>query len=61
MSLFENVKKILEEKNISVIEFEKNIGLQRGGFYKWKDHDPSVTSVKKASDYLEVPIDQIVK
>ena len=61
MSLFQNVKKILEERNIPVVEFEKGIELQKGGFYKWKDHDPGISSVKKASDYLNVPIDKLVE
>lgn len=37
------------------------IVLQRGGFYKWKNHDPGISYVKKASDFLNVPIDEIVK
>ena len=61
MPLFQNVKDILDKRKISVIEFEKNIGLQRGGFYKWKNHDPGISYVKKASDFLNVPIDEIVK
>jgi len=61
VSLFHNVKKILAERNIPVIEFENSIGLQRGGFYKWKDHDPGISWVKKASVFLQVPIDDIVK
>lgn len=61
MSLFENVKKILDERNISVVKFEENIGLQRGGFYKWKNHDPGVSYVKRASEYLKMPVDDLIK
>ena len=60
MSLFENVREILKERSIPVIEFEKNIGLQRGGFYKWKDHDPGVSFVKRASEYLVLPVDELI-
>lgn len=59
--LFENVKKILAEKGISVVKFEDAIGLQRGGFYKWKNHSPSVEIVKKASKFLKEPIDKLMK
>ena len=61
MALFENVQQALNKKGIPVVEFEKQIGLQRGGFYKWKNHDPGVSYVKKASEFLKMPMDDLTK
>lgn len=59
--LFDNVKKILEEKKISVVDFESAIKVQRGTFYKWKDHSPSIAKVKEAAEFLDVTLDELMK
>lgn len=59
--LFDNVKKILEEKKISVVDFEAAIKVQRGTFYKWKDHSPSIAKVKEAAEFLGVTLDELMK
>lgn len=59
--LFDNVKKILEERKISVVDFESAIKVQRGTFYKWKDHSPSISKVKEAAEFLNVTIDELMK
>lgn len=59
--IFENVKRILEEKEISVVDFEEAVELKRGGFYKWKSHDPGVSKVKAAADFLHVSIDELMR
>ena len=61
MTIFENIKRLLDEKGISVIEFENNIGLQRGGFYKWQNHEPGISKVKAAAEYLNVSIDSLMQ
>lgn len=61
MTIFENIKRLLDEKGISVIEFENKIGLQRGGFYKWQNHEPGISKVKAAAEYLNVSIDSLMQ
>ena len=61
MAIFNNVRKVLAEKGISVSEFERGIGIQLGGFYKWENHEPSIYKVKAAADYLGVSIDSLTK
>lgn len=61
MSVFINVRKALEEKGISVTEFETKINLQRGGFYKWKNHEPSAFKVKAAAEFLGVSMESLMK
>lgn len=61
MGVYENVKDILDSRGIKVASFEKDLGLAKGGFYKWKDHSPSIKTIKKTSEYLKVPIAKLVK
>ena len=61
MDIFENTKSVLTEKKISVADFERELGLAKGSFYKWKDHVPSMITVKKAAEFLNVPIAELVK
>lgn len=61
MGVFENVRNILKEKNIQIRTFEDGLELSRGGFYRWKDHAPSIEKVKKAAEFLNVDINEIVK
>ncbi len=61
MGIFENVQEILKDRNISVRTFENELGLSKGGFYRWKHHIPSVEKVRQAADYLKVDINEIVK
>ena len=58
--IFDNIKKILEEKGMSVTDFETKLGLSKGGFYKWKNHSPSIAIAKKAADILDVPLQEIL-
>ena len=60
MAVFNNVRKILKEKGISITEFERGAGLQRGGFYKWEFHEPGISKVKAAAEYLGVSIDSLI-
>lgn len=61
MTIFNNIKNLLDEKGIPVMEFENKIGLQRGGFYKWKHHEPGISKIKAAADYLDVSIESLLK
>jgi len=54
------VKAILEEKGITVTEFENKLGIAKGSFYKWKNHAPSIETAKKAAEFLGVSLDDIV-
>lgn len=60
MTLFNNIKSLLDEKGIPVVEFERKIGLQRGGFYKWYNHEPAASKVKAAADYLGVSVETLM-
>lgn len=59
--LYNNVKKLCEEKNISISQLERDLGFPRSSVCKWNENEPGVTKVRKVADYLGVPMEQLLK
>lgn len=59
--IYQNVKKIADSKNISIARIEKDLGIGNGTIAKWKKAVPSVDTLKKVADYLEVSTDLLLK
>ena len=60
--MFERLRKIRKEKNISALEIAKKIGLKtEGAYYKKETGDVpfTLTEGKIISDLLEMPIEDI--
>lgn len=57
----DNIKNLLKERNKTVREFEEEVGISRGSFYKWDKHDPSYKTLQKAADVLEVSIEKLIE
>ena len=58
--LYNNVKKLCEEKGISVSQLERDLEFPRSSVCKWNDNEPGVTKVQKAADYLKVSIERLL-
>lgn len=58
--LYNNVKKICEEKNISISQMERDLKFPRSSICKWNENEPGVTKAQKVADYLEVPIEKLL-
>lgn len=59
--IYDNIKRICKEKNISVAAVEKQAKLSNGTICKWNKSSPTVDSLKKVADILGVTIDELVK
>ena len=59
--LYDNVKRICDEKGISVGKMEKELGLSNGSVYKWNESEPGIHKVRKVADYLGVSIEELLK
>lgn len=59
--LYDNVKKICEEKGISVGKIEKDLQLSNGSICKWNENEPGIRKVQKVADYLGVSIEELLK
>ncbi len=60
MEIFNKIKKLCEEHNISIFELENQIGISRGVLYTWKKSIPSIEKVYKVAKYFNVSIDYLV-
>ena len=60
MSIYEAVKKIAEEKGLSIPVIEKKAGLANGAIGKWRESVPKVDNLKAVADVLEVSIEELI-
>lgn len=61
MSLVDKIKKLCEERNMSVPTLEKEFGFGYGSIYRWDTNTPSIDRVQKVADYFGVSIDSLVR
>ena len=58
--MFNKIKELCKEHNISIFELENQIGISRGVLYTWKKSAPSIEKVYKVAKYFNVSIDYLV-
>ena len=58
--LYDSVKRICEEKEISVGKIEKDLQLSNGSICKWNENEPGIRKVQKVADYLGVSIEELL-
>ena len=59
--IYENIKAICEEKNISISALEKKAALGNGTIGKWRDSKPNVDTLVKVADALNVSLSRLMK
>ena len=59
--LYDNVKKLCEEKGVSILSLEKALGFPRSSICKWHENEPGIRKVQKVADYLGVSIEELLK
>lgn len=59
--LYDNVKRICEEKGISILALEKAVNFSRSSICKWNENEPGIRKVQKVADYLGVPIEALLE
>lgn len=59
--LYDNVKRICEEKGLSVGSIEKALNFSNGSICKWNESEPGIRKVQKVADYLGVSIEKLLE
>lgn len=59
--LYDNVKRVCDEKKISVGKLEKELELSNGSICKWNESEPGIRKVQKVANYLGVNIEELLK
>ena len=60
MTIYENVKKLADEKGMSIAEVERAAGIANGTIGKWRTKKPKMETVLKVADALHEGITVIV-
>ena len=58
--LYDNVKKLCEEKGVSILSLEKALGFPRSSICKWNENEPGIRKVQKVADYLGLSIEELL-
>ena len=58
--MYETIKKLCKEKNISVYELEKMAGLGKGTIRFWKDSSPRLENLERVADALGIKVTTLI-
>lgn len=59
--LYDNVRRMCEQKGISVSMLEKKMEFSNGSISKWNDNEPGIRKVQKVADYFGVAIENLLE
>lgn len=59
--MYDKIKKMCLERNISVTQLEKELDLGNGSIGKWTKCSPKATTLKKVADYFKVDINYFLE
>lgn len=60
MKLYDKIKKLAEERNVSIYRIERDLGLSNGAISKWNESKPNISNMVKVASYLDVNIEQLL-
>lgn len=60
MTIYETVKMLADERNMSIAEVERTAGIANGTIGKWRNANPTVDSVQKVAKALDTELSVIV-
>lgn len=59
--IFDNIKKMCEEKNISIARLEAETGIGNGTIGRWEKSIPRIDTLRKVAAYLDVPLTELLE
>ena len=59
--IYDNVKKLCDQKGISIWRLERDLGFSNRSVSKWNDNEPGIRKVQIVADYLGVPIEKLLE
>lgn len=59
--IYQNIKKIADEKGLSIRQIEQNADITLSSIYHWDRITPSVDKVAKVAKYLGVTIEELLQ
>lgn len=59
--IYDKIKSLAKQKRVSVAKIERDLDFGSGSISKWNRVTPSVVSLNKVAEYLDVPIEEFLK
>ena len=59
--MYEKIKRMCEQKNISIRKLEQSLNLSNGIIKKWEKAEPKASTLKKVADYFGVDINYFLE
>lgn len=59
--IYERIKKLCEEKQLTVRRLEIDCGLSNGSIVKWKTAQPAAASLYKVAKRLDVSVEELLE
>jgi len=59
--LYNNIKKICDDRKIAITQLEKKSGLGNGTIGKWRDVTPNMASLEAVAKALGLPTAELMK
>ncbi len=56
----ERVYTLAKNKNVPMVQVERNIGIAEGGHFKWEKSKPKFETLIKLADYFDVSVDYLL-
>lgn len=56
-----NISALCKEKGVSIAKLEKECAVGNGTIRGWNTSNPRIDTLKKVADYLNVPIEKLLK
>ena len=60
MTIYDNIKRLCDEKGLSIARVERRAGLGNRVIAGWKKSSPRIESLKRVADVLEVSINELI-
>lgn len=57
--LYENVKRIADEKGFSILQIERECGIKPSSIYHWNENKPSYDKVVLVAKVLSVSVEEL--
>ncbi|WAO22074.1 helix-turn-helix domain-containing protein [Paenilisteria newyorkensis] len=60
MTVFDRVKKLANERKVSLAELTKALNMGENSIYKWKTQKPAIDKLQQVADYFNVTVDYLL-
>lgn len=61
MGIYDNVKKMADERGVSIYRIERDTGISNGAVARWNESVPSSTNLMKVARYFGVTVESLLE